>query len=252
MRHATPRRATPPPQDASSAFKLISAVPSIPQDPSAFAGTTGVAASLLDGTPGRIVLPPRECVDVTVRFRAPKTDHRGDYRLLGNLIAAFTNGETQALPLTADVLHPELQLRPPGPLRFGRVHTQSPKPLEVTLINPTGVDAAWAVTTATAAAGGAKPHYPKLGDAAAAGAAAMSEARLGPWVVRPGSGVLPGRGLGMPRTVKVTVTFAPADGSAQEEQLVFAVHRGRQVALQVEGEGSFDERDEHQGHLFRI
>lgn len=80
----------------------------------------------------------------------------------------------------------------------------------------------------------------------------MSEARVGPWIVRPAAGVLPGRGLGMPARQKITVTFAPQAAEAFEQRFVFLVQRGRPCSLSVAGAGSVDEVEEHHAKLFGI
>jgi hypothetical protein len=133
-----------------------------------------------------------------------------------------------------------------APLSFGRVHVQRPKPLEISLQNPTLVDALWAVTS-----GDHKPTFCEPGRESAA-AAAYSQVQIGPFIISPARGVLPGRGIKLPRTQRVTVTFAPPDNGSYQQQLTFVVSRGRPVHLMVTGQGSFDETEEFQDRLFQI
>mmetsp|Transcript_3650 Transcript_3650/g.9844 ORF Transcript_3650/g.9844 Transcript_3650/m.9844 type:complete len:1159 (+) Transcript_3650:140-3616(+) len=166
-------------------FQLVSAAPSVPQDPVMFRGTTGLvqqpssspgmAASSPSWGADQMYLPPQGSVDTTIQFRPDKVEHREDYELSGHLVVHYSNGDTQQLRLSGRILHPALRLShaqqlPPNvaslplsetpernwsaPLVFGQVHVQSPKPLEVILSNPTHVDAIWAV-----AGSGEKPRY---------------------------------------------------------------------------------------------
>eukprot|EP00798_Chlamydomonas_sp_ICE-L_P024309 gene24309-9913_t len=223
-------------------FQLLSATPSAPQDPTMYAGTTGTMSNFH----GKTYLPAKETVDVEVQFCPPKKDEFQDYHLSGELIAEFANGDIQILPLVADVLHPQTEVKPDR-LDFGRLHVQSPKPIVVVLSNPSEVDAYWAVTTE-----GSKPKYFTKQELAAGGEANRSEAKFGPFIIQPAGGMLPGRGLGMPRTQHITVTFAPSEAKDFDQQVVFAVNKGRTCSLSMLGTGSFDERDEHQAKLFGV
>ncbi|KAG2495146.1 hypothetical protein HYH03_006754 [Edaphochlamys debaryana] len=177
-------------------WDLLAATPSVPQDPVAYRGTSTLLGKATatgrlgqngaDG--GLLFLPPRECVDVTLRFVPGKGDMEAlpvrfaamqakqrvvetttDYKNSGALNISFANGDAQKLPLIAEMLHPRLEVKP-RKLDFGPVHLQSPKELTVTLSNPTTVDAAWAVTV-----DGVKPRFPTLPGAGAA-ASAQAEA----------------------------------------------------------------------------
>ena len=199
-----------------------------------------------------------------------------DFSLQGCLVITYANGDVQRLPLDGNVSHPALDLRRPAvelhrpaglelhrrpagaasvllgdSLSYGRVHVGAPKPFEIMLCNPTLVDAAWTVTAAgvrpkTAAARGLPSSS---GTAAAAGVVEPDEARFGPFIVRPASGLLPGRGLRLPHTQLVTVTFAPTDAADCTQSLVFAVAKGRACTLALAGTGSFDETEEHEAPL---
>ncbi|MEW5301041.1 MAG: hypothetical protein WDW36_003924 [Sanguina aurantia] len=226
-------------------FALASATPSVPQDAILYQGTKGVPSGT-DNLGGFMYLPPREIVDVRLVFKPPKPNervHRADIAMAGDLRVTYQNGDVQLLPLKAHILHPELNVSPEA-LSFGLVHVQAPKPMDVTLSNPTDVDATWAVTV-----DGVKPRFIPPSELAAS---ATSEARFGPWVVRPSCGVLRGRGLRMPLKQRVSVTFAPVDSSQVLQRLVFAVQKGRPCALDVHGVGSHDEREEHLTKLFTM
>ncbi|KAG2422161.1 hypothetical protein HXX76_016240 [Chlamydomonas incerta] len=113
-----------------------------------------------------------------------------------------------------------------------------------------------AAAAAGAPAGGVPPP-PRLPGAAGPGTMAgvtgiIAEARIGPYLVKPASGVLPGRGLGMPRSQRISITFAPTEAEAYEGELIFAVLRGKQCSVDVDGEGSIEETDETKGNLFVI
>ncbi|GIM02972.1 hypothetical protein Vretimale_7763, partial [Volvox reticuliferus] len=169
--------------DVVGPWDLVSAVPSVPQEPVIYKGTStllGPAAATgrlgknaTEG--GQIFLPPRESVDVTLRYVPGKGDLEAlpvrfaamqarqrvvetttDYKNTGALSISFANGDSQSLPLVAEMLHPRLEVKPRR-LNFGNVHLQSPKELLVELSNPTTVDAAWAVTVE-----GIKPRFPTL------------------------------------------------------------------------------------------
>ncbi|KAJ9523120.1 hypothetical protein QJQ45_023889 [Haematococcus lacustris] len=136
---------------------------------------------------------------------------------------------------------------PAAPLRFGRVHVARPKPLEVTLLNTSLVDALWAATNANALD---RPRYCRVEDASTA--AATSEITFGAFTVQPACGFLPGRGLKLPRTQRITVTFAPTDAKEYRTTLMFNAHKGRPVVLEVVGQGSFDETEEYGGLLYQL
>ncbi len=131
-----------------------------------------------------------------------------------------------------------------APLDFGHVHVQRPKPLEVTLLNPTLVDALWAVSTVDQPPKYCTPEeLPKAG---------YSEAHIGPFTIRPACGLLGGRGIKLPRTQRVTVTFAPPDSKQYTQRVVFGASKGRPVELLLVGQGSYLETDEHQRGLFQV
>jgi hypothetical protein len=83
-------------------------------------------------------------------------------------------------------------------------------------------------------------------------AAATTTASFGLFTVTPASGVLPGRGLGLPRSQRVTVQFAPGDSAASAVRLRIAVEAGRGFELGMEGRGTYDEAKEFQAHLKRF
>lgn len=71
----------------------------------------------------------------------------------GAAAAAPSQQQGEAVQLAVQaVQEPRLVRDGERPLHFGRVHVSSPKPVEVTLLNPTLVDALWAVTTEDAPA----------------------------------------------------------------------------------------------------
>lgn len=243
-------------------------------------GTLGAPATLGSQTEGLLYLPPRESVDVTLRFLPPSESGAptppadapadADRHFTGQLLAHFTNGEAQALALSASVLRPVLVVDRAS-LEFGSVHPRAPKPLTVVLANNALVDCAWAVVPAGAPVPRAEleallrdappPATPAnmsmtatagafVAAAATGGAAGDgNSARVGDFVVTPARGVLQGRGLNMPRRQRVTVTFAPSDNRAHSAALNFVVLRGDGCMVSVHGTGTFDETLEHNAHL---
>jgi len=248
-------------------FDILSITPSAPQDPIMYKGITATPSSFGNQT----YLPPRESVDVSLQFKLPKSvtqsapstsrmssngrrsnsgappaveQPRDDFTVDGQLLVSYSNGDVQPLPLTASILHPALEIKPTS-IQYGRVHVRSPKPVDIILSNPTGVDASWVVVQQNG-----RPKYFKFPDDQAA--AANSEAVFGPFIVRPAGGLLPGRGLHMPRTQRVTIAFAPTAAQNHEETLIFAVSKGRHCSITLQGSGSFQETEEHQAILYKI
>lgn len=68
----------------------------------------------------------------------------------------------------------------------------------------------------------------------------------------PTQGLLQGRGLKLPRTQKVTITFNPTEAKEYRQLLVFGASKGRPITLELIGVGSFEEPEEHQRPLYQI
>ena len=220
--------------------------------------------------PGRrvVTLPPRESVDVPVLFREPEEKEltNVDYEMTGELHVSFSNGDHQSLGLKALVVHPALEPSTPS-LAFGKVHTRTPKPMQLVLSNPTVADAEWCVVAGpegrpswVAAGRSARPASPakkrgaadpeaELSETEVATRRALREGRVGRFRVEPHKGVIPGRGLRMPKTTTVTVWCEPEEVGEVEALLTFAVRRGRSCNVAVAGVGSLDERDEYHRQL---
>ena len=92
---------------------------------------------------------------------------------------------------------------------------------------------------------GQKPQF----RGAAAASQGPTSAQIGAFTVEPCSGVIPGRGLLMPRSQVVSVTLAPKQAAPVAKELVFAVRRGRACRLRASGVGTHDEAEEHQRAL---
>jgi hypothetical protein len=102
------------------------------------------------------------------------------------------------------------------------------------------------IAAAVLTSGGlAAGHQQGVPDGSGRGGSAV----FGTFSVSPASGVIPGRGLGMPRSQRVVVTFAPQDAAPAAARLWVAVAAGRGCSLQLEGQGSYNEALEHQYHL---
>lgn len=170
----------------------------------------------------------------------------------------------QAFPLQGVVLQPALQVASPasGLLEFGGVHAAAPRTLELVVTNPTEADAAWTATiqpvrplsgpaaaAAAAQAGAPQPARPvqvRRASCGSAGTCAAAAAAVAPsaFSVVPEQGVLPGRGLGMPRQQRLRVTFAPRSSGPCAAELVLAVAGGGVVCVALQGEGVHAERAE--------
>jgi hypothetical protein len=63
----------------------------------------------------------------------------------------------------------------------------------------------------------------------------IAEARIGPFIVRPATGVLPGRGLRLPCTQTVSITFAPTEPEVFEGERCCLLETARYFGLGVLG-----------------
>lgn len=209
-------------------FSVISATPSIDQEASIIATVPREGAG-----PKALVLPARENVEVSVRFTEPEDLEAStkDYSLQGQLMLQFANGDLQFFPLEADVLHPEITASS-AEVNFGQVHMKAPKSIKITLTNPTKADAQWAACEKDG-----KPTFKST----------ETTARIGPFLVSPAGGVIPGRGLAMPKTQQVTLIYQPQEAKFEDREITFAVYRGRGTDIYVSGEGTFDETQEFRG-----
>jgi hypothetical protein len=173
----------------------------------------------------------------------------------------------QRLPLTATVLHPALTANPTS-LDFGYVHPSAPRPLELLLTNPSRVDATWhaqllmlpagatqnsnssssAVPTAAAAAGRSSLSASGTSSGVATSSeevhSAASSAAV-KFTVQPSSGVIPGRGLGMPKAQRIVVTCAAIGNRPGAAELRLVVQHGAGCGVMLRGCGTFDEGHEH-------
>jgi len=215
--------------DCKQPFDLGEPEPSVP---GCFVDPAGFPVPVRRGR--RVVsLPPGESAEVPVLFREPE-DREGavaDYSAAGEMLITFANGDQQSVPLHARVVHPEVTVAPAA-VDFGEVHVKAPRPARLVLTNDTDADAEWVATER-----GGRPAFRRGGGGAV---------QVGDFVVEPGSGVIPGRGLLMPRTQAVTVTFAPRAAGPVRREIVFAVRRGRSFTLAAEGVGTHDETQEFQ------
>jgi hypothetical protein len=230
-------------------FQLIEATTSVPQLPERFEGSTFFTPTVASqGGPvdaWELFLPPWESVDVKLRLLMDTTAPWKDLDIVGTLVVAFLNGEAQNIPLEGRVLHPRLEARlvagvAADKLDFGRVHVRSLKTLDIVLTNPTLVDALWHVLgTKAGVQGSAASQDVPHGAPVAFGAFEFSS----------GHGKLQGMGLGKPRCFTICVSFAPAECRIYEVEIEIRLLCGETLWLVVCGEGTFDERDEFQGHL---
>ena len=200
---------------------------------------------------------------------AGRADDLQDESASDQLIVTYSNGHQQAVPVHAQRLRPVLKASVTQ-LRFGSVHVQSPKTLEVELSNPSFVAAEWSLqlqsgSTAAAAAsvsfapGGLGITAPSptalSGTHDAAPDTIMGQQKAGADVafsVSPGNGVLLGRGLAMPKKQKLLVTFAPRQSGACTALLKVLLVEGQTIEIALSGEGTYSQGDEIQAQLQNI
>ena len=200
---------------------------------------------------------------------AGRADNLQDESASDQLIVTDSNGHQQAVPVHAQRLRPILKASV-DQLRFGSVHMQSPKTLEVELSNPSFVAAEWSVelqSGSTAAAAASVSFAPGgLGMTAPSPAALPGTHVVGPdtvlgqqkvgagaaFSVSPGNGVLLGRGLAMPKKQKLLVTFAPRQAGACSAVLKVLLVEGRAIEIALSGEGTYSQADEMQAQLQNI
>lgn len=225
-------------------FQLLDFEPSVQQDIRRWKGTASLP-SMLGGAQDPIFLSPQDSVDVRIRFVPPGVADAADAEVphAGALLVNFIHGEQQAVPLVGQVLLPKLVCDRSG-LDFGRVHVKAPKPLTVIFSNHSAVDAVWSVNFP-----GGKAAAPKA--AANRGDATDSYLQIGPYIVRPAYGVVPGANLRSPNEQRLTVTFAPKDDKEYNQTLNITLPTGDGLSLDLQGVGSFDEADEFQEQLKR-
>ena len=183
------------------------------------------------------------------------------------LIITYSNGQQQAVPVHAKRLRPRLEASA-ALLKFGAVHMQSPKALEVELSNPSFVTAEWSVQLQTSSVEGAlaasvsfahggaprtAPSQVALPKGNAAGSDTVPvQQRCGAdaaFIVNPSNGLLLGRGLAMPRKQKLLVTFAPKQPGASTAVLKVLIAEGRTIEIALSGEGTYSQADEFQAQL---
>lgn len=172
----------------------------------------------------------------------------------------------QRLPLSGVVLRPVISAKPAA-LSFGAVHPSAPRPLQLLLINPTKVDAEWRAEIVPVGQEPAQqtlpnqaPHQQQEGPSSSTGSlstrrkslAASSTAGVAAplpqqsvFRVQPDKGVLRGRGLAMPKTQQILVTFAPTSNACASAELRVYVEGGSGCVVRLQGQGTYEETDEH-------
>jgi hypothetical protein len=249
-------------------FSITALAPSVPQERGAAEGDKFHQAVF--------ELPPRENLNVEVQFEPPEGGLAGaaglargaaasassstsaagggvqDPCFAGKLVAYFTNDPeaaynevvtstpaemAQCLPLVAEHIVPRLTCSH-DTVRFRRVHPTAPREMEITLTNPTTADAEWEARLVMADAEPARGAGASEDGESAASGAAVGEPTFR---VQPAAGHIPGRGLGMPRTQKVTIAFAPQEEAPYEAAIVFTTRHGRSITVDLSGAGSFAE-----------
>ena len=209
--------------------------------------------------------PSNYSVDAQSAGSATWQDESAD----AQIVVTYSNGQRQAVPVHAQRLHPVLQASTPE-LSFGRTHMQSPKTLQVELSNPSLVNAEWSVQLESSSEAGAvasvsfaRGGLPGTGlsqgamsgptglvtDRAALQQRPESSAAV---VAIPSSGRLPGRGLTMPKTQNLDVTFAPKQVGPYTAVLRVLVAEGKMVEIVVSGEGTYTQNDECKARLQSI
>lgn len=140
----------------------------------------------------------------------------------------------QCVPLAARVLQPALEA--PTKLDFGEVHMAAPRTLELLLTNPTQADAAYKAVIQHMEVTGAQNMT--------ASEQLLRSAAVAAYSVVPASGMLPGRGIQMPRQTRLHVTFAPQRSGPASACLQLSVKGGGEVLVMLQGVGVHAERAE--------
>jgi len=226
--------------EATGRFDIDAVATSFPDVPDDLGALQSATTQKLGGLKAT-VLPPRENVDLKLRFCPEKVkevdEERVDYRTEGVLVMHYQNGDRQDYPLTASVTHPALDVSR-GWLHFNAVHVNTPKPLEVVLTNNTFADAEWVVVEE-----GQEPSFTPAGKPVPARG---PTATVGEFTVSPGGGLLAGTGLETPKQQRVVITLAPPSDGTFTRRVRFAVRKGRGATVECVGEGTYDEHREHQ------
>jgi hypothetical protein len=193
-------------------------------------------------------LPPRESVDVQLAFEPPAGQQQRDDQseaagasadelvacFRGCLTAVFGNGSEQLLPLEVQLLRPAVYCRSGRQqLDFGTIHATSSRVMELELCNPTQVDAAWSASITSASSGSKRTTGRRSTSPGRAAARTMPDAPRTPFSLQLGSGVLPGRGIGIPRTVRLAVAYCPAQVQAAP---IEGLHKAM-LEVRVKGSG---------------
>ena len=164
-------------------------------------------------------------------------------------LCTVSHTASQRLPLSATLLMPVL-VTVPAKLDFGCAHPAAPKPMELLLTNPGAVEVSWrmelqqqqqpaaAVARVTNSgkfnnsSGGAGGGSNCLDTSKPKGGLQPHCSVIPPALVpvfstKPCSGILPGRGLGVPHSQRVTVWFSPRGNSHAACLLPVHVAHGR-------------------------
>lgn len=202
---------------------------------------------------------------------AGRDDTVQDESASDQVVITYSNGYRQAVPVNAQRLHPVLEAST-AELHFGSVHMQSPKTLELELSNPSFVTADWSaqmqpstveadtVASVSFVHGGSSMKAPC--HLALPRGIDKAEDRLtgllpsiavdAAFAASPSNGMLPGRGLAMPKKQKVLVTFAPKQLGMSKANLKVMIAEGRTIEVAVFGEGTYSQGDEFQAQLQSI
>lgn len=204
------------------------------------------------------VVPPSENVDITVQYRkqVQQGEPEGLTRQVGGSlkIAFLPQSGTRVLPgaepvcvqdfpMLTTVLYPKISLSQDS-VNFENVHPNAPKVMEITLINPTLVDATWQIVDEEHP----KPKTPqRRRSSAASGTTRRASATKAPdrahpaFEIHPTSGVIAGRGIGQPQRQKVTIRFHPKHDLQYKRQYRVRVKKGLGTFFALKGSGSYNE-----------
>eukprot|EP00741_Cyanophora_paradoxa_P008875 tig00001406_g8592.t1 len=267
--HAAPTRTLPLTNETAAAlsftlhlpdhFRLAAGPPSAP--PRAAGSGASLARASSPGTrggesPRAFTIGPRETIDLTIAFAPPAgafgVADAEDALFEGDLLLAFANGARQRLPLAGRLPRPELRAAP-DVLRFGPVHVDNARPLEVLLTNPTQVDARWRLVHVDPANPDAAraAHARGGGDArsaavifhgyGAAGGGTATRDDPGAFEFSASAGTVPGRGQGQPQTLRLGVRFRGSLDANYRSLFRVAVEGGRGCTLLCKGSGTHHE-----------
>ncbi|QDZ19488.1 hypothetical protein A3770_03p20060 [Chloropicon primus] len=224
-------------------YKIVSVVTSYPQPATDKKGVSKV-----------FVIPPSENVDVTLQYEKQKMTSEpeglfenidGFLKILylpqsgPNVLEGAATVCVQEFPMQTKLLYPKIALSQDN-ISFDNVHPNAPKVIELTLTNPTIVDAMWSITELEES----KPRKlssSSTGTRRLSNRVTVAEKAKPVFEIAPTSGMIRGRGIGQPQQQKITIRFHPQHDLEYKRQYRVRVKKGLGTFFALKGCGSYNE-----------